>query len=68
MRAPRGRFRQEPSSDPYVLARTRFVVEVCRLADGTAAGRVTVLGTGRTEEFRGWRALVALLADDQSSR
>ncbi len=43
----------------------RFLVEVSRLADGTAVGRVTVPATGRTEVFHGWRALLALLADDQ---
>jgi hypothetical protein len=45
---------------------TRFLVDVGRLADGRTVGRVSVPATGRTDTFRGWRALLALLADDRA--
>ncbi len=66
MRPPHRRSLQDSEVDPRTLTRTRFVVELRRLEDGTPAGRVTAFGNGGTEEFRGWRALLALLADDQS--
>ncbi len=52
----------DSDEEPTVL--TRCLVDVGRLADGTIVGRWSVPATGQSETFRGWRALLALLADD----
>lgn len=58
----------EPSldADEEAAVVTRFLVDVGRLADGTPVGRVSVPAAGQVETFRGWRALLALLADDRA--
>jgi hypothetical protein len=53
-------------ADEEAAVVTRFLVDVGRLPDGRTVGRVSVPATGQSETFRGWRALLALLADDRA--